>query len=45
LAQFRLGDVEQARQHLARAMEYSTTRGDRDLYAAKLAWIRSRPQP
>ena len=45
LAQFRLGDVEQARQHLARAMEYSTTRRDRDLYAAKLAWIRSRPQP
>jgi tetratricopeptide (TPR) repeat protein len=42
LADFRLGDLEQARRQLALAMENSTTRGDRDLYAAKLAWLQSR---
>jgi tetratricopeptide (TPR) repeat protein len=41
LANFRLGDVELARKHLSLAMENSTTRADRDLYAAKLAWLRA----
>ena len=41
LAYAKLGDLKQAREHLALAMENSTTRGDRDLYAAKLDQIRS----
>jgi tetratricopeptide (TPR) repeat protein len=41
LAEFRLGDLESARKHLALAMESSATRDERDLYAAKLAWLRS----
>ncbi len=41
LAHFRLGDEAQARKHLALAADYSTTRGDRALYDAKLAWLRS----
>jgi tetratricopeptide (TPR) repeat protein len=48
VANFRLGDAEQAHKHLARAMQASTSRGHRDLYAAKLAWLRaheSQPQP
>ena len=36
LAYLRLGSVEEARKHLALALENSTTRGERDLYAAKL---------
>jgi Flp pilus assembly protein TadD len=40
LANFRLGDMEQAQRHLIRAMESSVTRSDQDLYAAKLAWLR-----
>lgn len=36
VAEFRLGHAEQARKHLELAMENSTTRSDRDLYAAKL---------
>jgi len=39
---FRLGDVELARRQLELALENSTTRSDRDLYAAKLAWIRGK---
>jgi Tfp pilus assembly protein PilF len=34
-----LGDYAQARKHLKIAMEYSTTRRDHDVYAAKFAWI------
>jgi len=45
LANFRLGDVEQAQRHLVRAMESSATRGDQDLYAAKLAWLRDHRRP
>jgi len=41
LADFRLGDIARARSQLALALENSTTRGDRDLYAAKLAWLRA----
>lgn len=41
-AHLQLGDVEEARKHLAIAVETSTTRDDRDLYSAKLARIRSR---
>jgi tetratricopeptide (TPR) repeat protein len=40
LADFRLGDLREAQAQLALALENSTTRGDRDLYAAKLAWLR-----
>jgi hypothetical protein len=36
IASARLGDLEQARRHLAIAVENSTTRSDHDLYAAKL---------
>jgi tetratricopeptide (TPR) repeat protein len=41
LASFKLGEVDQARKHLALAIENSTSRGDHDLYAAKLAWLKS----
>ena len=41
LAHAKLGDAAQARKHLALAMESSTTRGDHDLYAAKLDKIRA----
>jgi tetratricopeptide (TPR) repeat protein len=41
LANYKLGDVDQASKHLALAREYSTTRGDRDLYSAKLAWLKA----
>jgi Tfp pilus assembly protein PilF len=41
VADFRLGDIERAQRQLALALENSTTRGDRDLYAAKLAWLRA----
>jgi Tfp pilus assembly protein PilF len=42
VADFRLGHVELAQKHLSLALENSTTRGDRDIYAAKLAWLRGR---
>ncbi|HYD79028.1 MAG TPA: tetratricopeptide repeat protein [Paucimonas sp.] len=35
-AYFRLGDTERADRHMKLALENSTTRGDRELYAAKL---------
>ena len=38
----RLGNVREARRHLTIALENSTTRGDRELYGAKLERIRSR---
>ncbi len=41
VANYRLGEMNEARKQLALAMENSTTRSDHDLYAAKLAWIRS----
>ncbi|MES2117356.1 MAG: tetratricopeptide repeat protein [Pseudomonadota bacterium] len=36
VASFKLGDLAQADRHMKQAMENSTTRGDHDLYAAKL---------
>jgi len=41
VANLRLGNTSEARKHLARAVENSTTRRDRDLYAAKLEHLRS----
>jgi tetratricopeptide (TPR) repeat protein len=41
LADWQLGDVVQADKHLRLAMDNSTTRGQHDLYAAKLAWLQS----
>jgi tetratricopeptide (TPR) repeat protein len=40
LANYRLGDLEAARRQLTQALDNSTSRRDRDLYAAKLAWLR-----
>jgi tetratricopeptide (TPR) repeat protein len=41
LADFRLGDLDAASRHLARARDHSTRLGDQQLYAGKLAWVRS----
>ncbi|HJV94756.1 MAG TPA: tetratricopeptide repeat protein [Albitalea sp.] len=41
IAESRLGDVKEARRHLAIAIENSTTRSDHDLYAAKLDWLKA----
>jgi tetratricopeptide repeat protein len=41
VANLRLGNIAEARKHLSLAVEHSTTRGDRDLYVAKLERIRS----
>jgi tetratricopeptide (TPR) repeat protein len=41
LASFRLGDLDAAREHLGLAVDGSATRGERELYAAKLAWLRA----
>jgi hypothetical protein len=38
-----LGQTEQARRHLALALENSTTRRDQELYAAKLDRLATRP--
>ena len=43
LADWQLGNVAQAKKHLQLAMDNSTTRGQHDLYAAKLDWLKSRP--
>jgi tetratricopeptide (TPR) repeat protein len=42
VADFKLGQIEEAQQQLALAVERSSTRSDQDLYAAKLAWLRSK---
>lgn len=42
LANFQLGDYAAARRQLAQARDNSASRQDRDLYAAKLAWLRGR---
>ena len=41
LADWQLGDVAQASKHLRLAMDNSTTRGQHDLYAAKLDWLKA----
>ncbi len=42
VASFRLGEMDQATKHLKLALENSTTRGDKDIYAAKLDWLTSK---
>ena len=44
VAYFKLGDIERAQRQLLLALERSSARSDRDLYAAKLAWLRSNLQ-
>lgn len=39
LAYYKLGDVDHARSQLLSAMQRSPTRGEHNLYAAKLAWL------
>jgi len=41
VADFQLGNLKEADEHMRLAMENSTTRGDRDLYTAKLDRIRA----
>jgi tetratricopeptide (TPR) repeat protein len=41
VADWRLGDEAAARRHLALAIDNSLTRGQHDLYAAKLVWLQS----
>jgi len=41
LADWNLGDVAQAKKHLQLAIDNSTTRGQHDLYAAKMQWLQS----
>ena len=41
VADFQLGDVAAARKEITMAMETSTTRDQHQLYAAKLAWLKS----
>jgi Tfp pilus assembly protein PilF len=41
IAYLHLGKLESARKHLGTALETSTNRGEQDLYAGKLAWLRS----
>ncbi len=45
LADYRLGNIPQAREHLVVAMENSSTRADQALYAAKLDWLRAHSMP
>ncbi len=42
LAEVGLGEIDDARKHLAIAIETSTTRSDHDIYAAKLARLNAR---
>jgi tetratricopeptide (TPR) repeat protein len=42
LAQYQLGEHDAARRSLEKAESLSTSRGERDLYAAKLAWLNQR---
>jgi Tfp pilus assembly protein PilF len=45
LADWRLGDADEAKKQLALAAGSSPTRGQHDLYAAKLAWLQSQSGP
>jgi len=42
LANLQLGDVEQARKELTRALQESSTSREREIYSAKLDWMRAR---
>ena len=42
LAQYQLGETEAAQRNLESAESLSTSRNERDLYAAKLAWLNQR---
>ena len=44
IAYFKLGQNERARRQLLLAIERTQTRGDHDLYAAKLAWLQANAQ-
>jgi Tfp pilus assembly protein PilF len=44
LADWHLGDVAQAKKQLKLAIDNSTTRGQHDLYAAKLEWLQAHRQ-
>jgi tetratricopeptide (TPR) repeat protein len=39
MAHYQLGETDAAERHLERAQVLSTSRNERDLYAAKLAWL------
>jgi Tfp pilus assembly protein PilF len=41
VAYLHLGEAKSAREHLSTALEMSTNRDEQNLYAAKLAWLRS----
>ena len=41
IAHYRIGDFDQASRELRRAAEASASRSERDLYAAKLDWLRA----
>lgn len=42
IANLNVGDIERARKHLKLALENSTSQKERELYSAKLEWIRAR---
>jgi tetratricopeptide (TPR) repeat protein len=42
VAHYRLGDIERAKRAMALASEAGASRSERDLYAAKLDWLRTR---
>jgi tetratricopeptide (TPR) repeat protein len=42
VAHYRLGDIDGAKREIALASEASASRSERDLYAAKLDWLRTR---
>ena len=44
VAYYRLGNIDLAAKHLGIALDYSTSRGDRDLYSAKLEGLRKSAQ-
>lgn len=41
VAHYRLGDIDRATREVSRAAEASASRGERDLYSAKLDWLRA----
>lgn len=41
VAHYKLGEIDAARRHLEEALRHSPTRGEKDLYAAKLEWLKA----